>query len=103
MIGLIIGMVIGKKRAAGPAPSTFAASYSSVGTAWRAARKMIIVPPTPHSITITMDGIDIVELCSQELVGRCSFARIVFARPTWGLRMIFHSVMDEPAGSTSGG
>ena len=40
------GHVILRKVANGPAPSTSAASSSSLGTSWRAARKISIAKPT---------------------------------------------------------
>ena len=39
-----------------PAPSSEATSYSSRGTFFRAARKMTIVPLTPHRVISTIDG-----------------------------------------------
>ena len=39
-----------------PAPSISAASYSERGTSCSAARKMIMMPPTPHTPMISRAG-----------------------------------------------
>ena len=47
-----------RKRAQRPAPSTLAASSSSVGIAWRPARKMMTFVPRPCQTDMaTIDGI----------------------------------------------
>jgi hypothetical protein len=53
----IIGSVIEKNFRTGPAPSSDATSYSSRGTFFSAARKITIVPLTPHSVMTTIDGL----------------------------------------------
>jgi hypothetical protein len=67
IVGEISGMVICRRRAAGPAPSISAASYSSFGTPCSAARKMIMRPPPtlPHSEIRIIAGITQVRLVNQ--------------------------------------
>ena len=56
--GVSSGSVTCRKRAQVPAPSTAAASWYSCGIAWRPARKMITVVPSPcQTLITTIEGI----------------------------------------------
>src|SRR4051812_47049507 len=56
--GAIVGSVILRNCMTGPAPSSCAASYRSLGTSRIAARMMIMISPEPHSVSSVSAGFD---------------------------------------------
>src|SRR2546427_6163488 len=71
--GVIDGRVTQRRLRRGPAPSRAADSYRCFGTSSTAARKMIIVAPTPQSPSRTSEGFDQLGELNQSgpLIPRC--------------------------------
>jgi hypothetical protein len=100
--GLIVGNVTQRSRCNGPAPSSSADSYKCLGTSRMAARKMIMMFPTPHSPSITSEGFDQPGDWNHSgpSIPNC-FSRM-FTGPVAGLRMYTNARVAATGGASAG-
>ena len=83
--GLIVGSVTQRSRWNALAPSSSADSCRCLGTSRIAARKMIIMLPTPHIASSVSDGFDQPGALNQSGPSIPSFSRPMLTGPVAGL------------------